>query len=289
MHRWEQFENLVATIHKVINAADYDIETDRTIEEPSGARHQIDVLLRPKTAFAGPILVSCKAWVDPVGIDHVREWSDIVQHTGAAAGVIVAQSGFTSIAIDAARNAERRLSLWQPRPLTLEDFAPDENARSGYIARVETRAIITEPRFVEGSLRLDAVRADGKTEGRELEFAFSFAHRSQWYLRDERDNVFENLWDVFVARAESARLSGVVEIASLGTRFLVLDGVRLIFRKMTFEIDLRKHEFTIEVDLLKRAIGYQNVVTGKLSIVPLSRIEGAHLLLGAASPSSDGA
>lgn len=222
--------------------------------------------------------MSCKAWADPVGVDHIREWSDIVQHTGAASGVIIAQSGLTSAAIDAARNPERRLSLWQPRRLTLDDFAPDKNSSNGYIARVSTSVVITEPRFVEGSLHLDTVRADGNVEGRELTFNFSFSQRSQWYLRDDRDNILENLWDIFVERAQSAAQSGSIEIAAAERRFLVLDGVRLDFRRMCFEIDVLKHESTIEVDLLERAIGYQNVVTGKLSIVPLSRIEGGDLL-----------
>jgi hypothetical protein len=57
---WQQFENLVAAIHRVLNSSDYDVETDVVVEEPSSARHQIDVLLRPRTPFAGPGLVSCK-------------------------------------------------------------------------------------------------------------------------------------------------------------------------------------------------------------------------------------
>ncbi|MGH8474153.1 MAG: restriction endonuclease [Methylococcales bacterium] len=288
MQRWQQFEELVASIHAILNTSDYDVETDVTIEEASGAKHQIDVLLRPKTGFTGPVLVSCKAWADPVGVEHVREWSDIVQHTGAASGVIVAQTDFTAGAIEAAKNPERRVSLWRPRRLTRDDFGPDENSPNGYIARVQTSVQITWPRFVDGSLELDLICVDGQREEKEQSYRFQASTRKQWYLRDEHDNITENLWDLFIARAQSAEQSGVVEIVLAERRIVVLGGIQFHLRRVRFEIEILKHELMVDVDMLKRAIGYQNVVTGKVSIVPLPQVRHAYLLSEAVTANATG-
>jgi hypothetical protein len=273
MKEWQRFEGLVAQIHSVLNAADYDVETDVTLREHHGATHQIDVLLRPKTTFAGPILISCKAWNSSVGVDHVREWADIVHQTGAASGIIVSKSGFTRDAVDAARNPVRRVSLWTTRPLILDDFGPDEASPDGYIARVRTKVVITEPHFVEGSLVLNTFRADGRAEGREIAYSFSAQDRLLWYLRDQQDAIVENLWDLFVQRATSAEQSGLIEIIPKEPRFVVLEGIRLGVRRVAFHIELRREERIIDVDLLKRAVAYQNVLTAAVSIVPLPQVD----------------
>ncbi|MGC4066361.1 MAG: restriction endonuclease [Polyangiaceae bacterium] len=269
VEKWQDFEHLVATIHQLLNATDYSVETDVVLTEPSGAKHQIDVVLQPKTPFAGPILVSCKAWREPVGVDHVREWSDIVQHTGAAAGVIVALSGFTGGAIDASRNKERRISLWKPRPLTTDDFAPDGDSPDGYLAHICIQGQLRAPRIVEKTFRLEAPRADGKPATRQTSFNFSLASRDQWYLRDTQDNVVDNLWDQVVALAQSAQASGNVEIVPDEPRFFVLQGVRLQLRRVSFDVEVIVHELNGEVNLFKDAFGYVNAITEELKIVPL--------------------
>jgi hypothetical protein len=267
MKRWKKFEQIVATIHRLLNA-DYDIEEDSMIVEPNGAKHQIDVVLRPRTPFLRPVLVSCKAWSKPVEIDHFREWSDIVQHSGAAAGVIVAESGFTSDSIKAAQNVERRVSLWKPRPLTKADFAPDNKSPNGYIARVLTHLTLATSRLVEGSITLDISRADGPPLGETVAKHFSAATRNLWYLRDEQDNVVENLWDLFVKHGQSAN-TPLVELIPRESRFLMLDGVRMRFNRLTFEIQHNVHEVSFEVNLLEETLAYENVLTGSIQIVPL--------------------
>jgi hypothetical protein len=267
MKKWQQFEQLVAAIHRLMNAADYEVEEDVRVNEPAGATHQIDVLLRPKSAFAGPILISCKAWASPVGIDHVREWADIVNQTGAAAGVIVAESGFTSAAIDAAQTVTRRVTLWKPRPLSDADFAPDAESPNGYISQIQGRICMAVPRLVEGSVKLDVCRADGCSDGSTSSAMFSYQTRDLWYLRDEKDNIAGNLWDLFVERAQAA--DSAVEIAPSAPRFLVLDGVRLRFNRLTFAVESIIHERKIEIDLLRSAMGYENVVSGVVNIIPL--------------------
>src|SRR5690242_7879324 len=106
MERWRKFEHLVARIHQAVDGDYYAVEHDVTIVEPGTGRAtaQIDVLLTPKSPFVGPVFVSCKSSSDPVGIDHVREWSDIVHRAGAAAGMIVSPTGFTARAVDAAKD-----------------------------------------------------------------------------------------------------------------------------------------------------------------------------------------
>jgi hypothetical protein len=58
MKHWERFEQLVEAIQKWLFSAEYDVERDVKIQDASGATHQIDVLLRPKSGLCGPILVS---------------------------------------------------------------------------------------------------------------------------------------------------------------------------------------------------------------------------------------
>jgi hypothetical protein len=179
-------------------------------------------------------------------------------------------------------------SRWTPSHLTLDDFAPDKDSPSGYIARVQTHLIVTEPHFVEGSFVLDTFRASGNPEGREIAYAFSAEVRSRWYLRDEQDGIAENLWDVFVDRATSAKQSGVIEIIPSEARFVVLEGVRLGVRRVAFEVEIRRHERTIEVDLLKRAIAYENALTGKVTIVPLPQVGQLKVLAGRPKTRSSG-
>jgi hypothetical protein len=270
--RWQRFESLVASIHAILNSADHQVETDVQISEPSGSTHQIDVLLRPKTPFAGPIIISCKAWAAPVGVEHVREWADIVQHTGAASGVIVAQSGFTAGAIAAAQNLERRVSLWLPKPLSASDLTPGKNSAGLGFSRVLVRGAVKQPRFVDGSFRLDVRRADGRFEGRQLQFVFSAATRMLWYLRDDHDNLIGNLWDLYAERAQAAKESSTISITPDKPSFLVLDGVRLRLNSASFEVAVHEQDFSVDIDLERDAIGYQNVVTGVVTIVPIPSI-----------------
>ena len=124
MQRWEKFEDLIARIHKAVDGDYFRVEHNvRNMEPgPGQAPAQIDILLKPMSPLLASSFVSCKSSGDPVGIDHVREWSDIVHRAGAAAGIIVSPTGFTAGAIDAAKDPTRRLSLWVPRPFTDEDY-----------------------------------------------------------------------------------------------------------------------------------------------------------------------
>lgn len=269
MQGWQKFEHLVARIHRALDGEHFTVEHDVTVTEPGGAEHQIDVLLTPKNAFSGPVFVSCKSSGDPIGIDHVREWADIVQQTGAAAGVIVSPTGFTSGAIDAARAPARRVSLWTPRLLTDDDFAPDERSPNGYLRSIMTTLHMRYPNPREETFVLDVESTSGAREGRTLTFTFSARTRDRYFLRDERDNVVGNLWDEYIAAGERVLVSGPARVEPTEPRFLVLDGHRVRFKVLSVQIDVGEFDLTFETDLAKLGFAYENAVTGRIKMVPL--------------------
>jgi hypothetical protein len=265
--KWAHFEAFVTAIHHHLEPTGTTVEADVQLREPHGASHQIDVLIgrdRP----AGPTLVSCKAWSQKVGVDHVREWSDIVRHTGAAAGVIVGESGFTSAAKAAARNPARNISLWLPRALTLDDFAPDAESPDGYIAGVEVNGTIFEPRLAASTFRLEASRADGPPEGKNLQYELSFATRGQWDLLDASGLVIGNLWDEFLKATQPQDTPGPRSYVPSRKTYVIVQDIRLELHGMYFELEVDEHRLSTTVDLLKEAFSYENVLDGTQRIVP---------------------
>lgn len=269
MQAWKKFEHLVARIHELLDGTAYLVEHDVTIAEPSGAAHQIDVVLTPKNSYLGRVLVSCKSGERRVAIEHVRAWADIVQQTGSATGVIVSPAGFTADAIEAARTHTRRISLWVPRPLTRDDFGPDEHSPAGYIHSVGITGHLkySVPR-VE-TFVLDTEAASGRREGKTIEFTFSAETRDRYYLRDERDNIVGNLWDEYIVAAEALADSGTARVEHAEPRYLVLDGHRLRFKSLSMEIEVLEYVMHLEIDVTRDAFAYENAVTGEVKFVPL--------------------
>lgn len=268
--RWRQFEQLVARIHQVLDASNvYDIEEDQILTDEAGATYQVDVVLRPRTAFAGPVLISCKAWKDKVGPGHVREWCAVVQALGASSGIIVAENGFTDVAIRTATPAHQRVTLWVPRPLTLDDFGPDESSPNGYIAGVNLKGTILEPRLREETFTLDAERAEGEPTGRQVSLQFSAKCRDQWNLFNGQGELVGNVWDLFVQRGNAIRESGTLRIQPDPDRFIVVGGVRMRFNGLSVAVELVHHTLNISVNLPESAIAFENVVSREMLIVPL--------------------
>ncbi len=276
MKRWERFEDLVGRIHDALGRGAYSVDRDVIVSEPSGGSHQIDVRLRPTNPFSPPILVSCKSGGAPVGADHVREWSDIVQQTGAAAGIIVSPAGYTAGAVNLAGKPERRVSLWVPRLLTAADFGPTRESPMGLVQAVRITSKIYSPRVRPETFKLDVAALEGPL-GREFTFEFSAVRRSDWYLRDDADNVVGNAWDDFVAAVEQVRERGEVRIAPEFPRFIVFEGYRLRFNALHVVVELDCTEIEHGFDLTLDAFGYENAVTGKVAWVPLPAriLEGA--------------
>lgn len=269
MPRWLDLEYLVAHIHLMLDGEHFTVEHGVKITEPHGARAQIDVVLRPKSPLMGPVFVSCKSSGERVGVDHVREWSDIVAHAGAAAGVIVSPAGFTADAIEAASVPARRISLWVPRAFTDEDFAPDASSPGGYLRSIHTTLQPRVAQVVPGSLVIDLEPASGQYQGITIDCTFSAATRAQYYLRDAADNVVGNLWDECIKAGKAVCTTSTMRVEFNQPRFLVLQGHRVRFNFLTAKISVATYSLPFEIDFSKESFGYQNAVTQELRTVPL--------------------
>lgn len=261
---WRNFEKLVAAFHATLPGDYYEVKHDVTLRGSTGATHQVDVLLLPKALHSAPTIISCKFESSPIGPDHVREWSTVVAEVAAAKGIIVSKSGFTPDAIEIAKNPERRLELWQMRELTESDF-------DGYIQKVSIHATLKVPYVPEHTVKFNVATTEDKTAKEPLRF--SIETRDQFYLRDEQDNLRENLWDEFVrfyyenASIDTDILKHKIEFNE--PRFLVINGRRLIFKNFSFEIHHRSHTFPIEFDALDHFnLVYENVITRETKLVP---------------------
>ena len=229
MKKGEEFERFVAAIHMVLDGSSWIVHHDKSIKDSSGASNQIDVYLESKSSFCGPILISAKDWSDPVGIDHIREWADIVRETGASAGVIVARTGFTRDAKKAAGSLTRRLSLWTTRKLKYSDFSTNE------VAAIKINLAFYERRINEKTFNFEAHRADGPIEGRKVEYNFSAKARPNLFLRDDKGEIVGNLWDLFVERSHGVTESSTIVIETESPTYLVFQGIRMKFVKLSFE------------------------------------------------------
>lgn len=92
----KEYEQIVAAIHRQF-AGDAQVTENEIIRGRTGQRRQIDVAIRTNVNGAYPILVvvECKDYKDPVGIDKVDELIGKIDDVEAAMGVLVSNSGFT--------------------------------------------------------------------------------------------------------------------------------------------------------------------------------------------------
>lgn len=271
MERWLRFEHLVARIHEAVDGDYYTVEHDVTLTEPGTGRAtaQIDILLRPRSPFLGPILISCKSSGERVGVDHVREWSDVVAHAGAAAGVIVSPTGFTAGAIDAAKDPTRRISLWLPRRFTDADYAPNDDSPNGYLRSIHTTFQVRIPQPDVESLVIDVEPVSERYEGIIVESRFAADTRDRYHLRDESDNVVGNLWDEYIKAGEAVRTSGIAQVEFTEPRFLVLAGRRVRFKRLSVKINVGTFSMESVLDFSKETFAYENAITGAVRSVPL--------------------
>lgn len=96
---WKEYQEEAATFFRVLGL---DAETDVTIR---GVRttHDIDVLVKSHHAgFDVTWIVECKQWNSRVSKLHVLALREIVADLGADRGILLAESGFQSGAIEAA-------------------------------------------------------------------------------------------------------------------------------------------------------------------------------------------
>jgi len=96
---WKDYQEEAAEFFRSLGL---DAETDTTIQ---GARtkHDIDVLVKSHHAGFNIIwLIECKHWKTKVSKLHVLGLREIVNDTGADRGILLAENGFQSGAIEAA-------------------------------------------------------------------------------------------------------------------------------------------------------------------------------------------
>ncbi len=263
---WRKFEKLIEAFHTTFHGDHYEVQKDVTLTGQTGGTHQIDVLLRPRSPYSGPVIVSCKFENSPTGPDHVREWSTVVNEVAAAKGVIVSKSGFTPDAIAIAQNPERRVELWHVRELNEKDF-------DGYIQKISIQATLKEPYIPENTVHFVVEPTQKGAIREKIPFRFSRRTRNELYLRDEQDTIRENLWDEFVkfyyenVSIDKDILQHTIKFEE--PRFIVVNGRRFIFRSFSFEIHHRLHTFEIEFDALEHFnLVYENVITKETKLVP---------------------
>ncbi len=99
MMAWRDYQERTAQFFRDLGLA---AETDVTVQ---GVRtsHDVDVLVRfDHVGFEVTWIVECKLWQTPVSRLHVLALRTIVSDTGADRGILMAESGFQSGAVEAA-------------------------------------------------------------------------------------------------------------------------------------------------------------------------------------------
>lgn len=107
MAEWSDYQEKVAQFFRDLGLS---AETNVTVQ---GVRtsHDVDVVVRSKHAgFDVRWLVECKAWKSAIPKEKVLALRTIVEDTGADRGFIMAESGYQSGALEAARLANVLLS-----------------------------------------------------------------------------------------------------------------------------------------------------------------------------------
>lgn len=111
---WGGFERLVASLH---GSGSVSVEHNVTLVGRSGARRQIDVVVRHKEGlYEHLIIVECKHWKSNVERLHVDALTTSVRDLGASRGVIFSTAGFQTGAVEAAKH--ENVDLFRVRDLS---------------------------------------------------------------------------------------------------------------------------------------------------------------------------
>ncbi|WP_288739459.1 restriction endonuclease [uncultured Rheinheimera sp.] len=96
---WKNYQEKVADFFRSLGL---DAETDATVQGVR-TKHNVDVLVKSHHAgFDVTWIIECKHWKSKVSKLHVLALREIVQDTGADRGILLAEKGFQSGAIEAA-------------------------------------------------------------------------------------------------------------------------------------------------------------------------------------------
>jgi hypothetical protein len=99
MPDWKDYQEEAA---KFFRSLGLDASTDVTIQGVR-TKHDVDVLVKSHHyGFDVTWIVECKRWKEPVSKLHVLAFREIVTDTGADRGILLAEAGFQSGAVEAA-------------------------------------------------------------------------------------------------------------------------------------------------------------------------------------------
>lgn len=133
----KEFEEIVSNIYRQFSSSGTVLATDDKILGKSGRKRQIDISL--KTDIAGNqvlIIIECKDYKRKVDIQRVDELIGKMDDVNAHGGVLISNSGFTSTAVERAKqsgrvrlctvldsnNGKLRSKLNIPTKVTFENF-----------------------------------------------------------------------------------------------------------------------------------------------------------------------
>jgi hypothetical protein len=129
---WPAFERLVAALQRRLDPAAV-VTWDERVEGRSGRKRQLDVVVRGRVGIAPIMLVvECKEYSKPVGIELVEAFFGKLADVGADRGVMVARTGFTKDALS--RAEEARIITSVVRPALDTDW-------EGYLRSLELRIV----------------------------------------------------------------------------------------------------------------------------------------------------
>ena len=115
---WGGFEKLIAKLNET---GDVSVSHNVVLEGRSGAKRQIDVLIRHTQGLYEHLVVAeCKYWNSAVERLHVDALATTVREVGASKGVIFSSKGFQSGAIEQA--AHENIELFLVRDLSPQEW-----------------------------------------------------------------------------------------------------------------------------------------------------------------------
>ncbi len=105
MAKGTEFEKLVRQIYSELEPRAQVIHNDKIRGFNSQLERQIDVSIRAKVASHNVlIIVQAKDYTQPVGVNIVESFAEVVKDVRASKGVLICNAGFTKPAINYARN-----------------------------------------------------------------------------------------------------------------------------------------------------------------------------------------
>lgn len=125
MEKWKKFEKAVHQLLLLFNKGAEIKYDDKIIGLESGQQRQIDISLKGKiNVFDIFIAVSCKDYKNKVDINDIGEFVSVLRDIRANKGVMIASSGFTTGAIELAKNQGiETYSLIDSKSLDSKTFA----------------------------------------------------------------------------------------------------------------------------------------------------------------------